>query len=44
MSKVKISERMKMVAQTVTKGLKVADIGCDHAYTSIYLIQENIAT
>lgn len=43
MANVKLSKRMKMVADTVTKGSIVADIGCDHAYTSIYMMQEDIA-
>lgn len=38
-----LSRRLKAVADSVTKGNKVADIGCDHAYISIYLIQEGIA-
>ena len=41
---VQISERLQAVASMVTKGKVVADIGCDHAYTSIYLIQQKIAT
>lgn len=32
-----------MVANMVTKGLKVADIGCDHAHTSIYLVKHKIS-
>ncbi len=38
-----LSERIKSTAGCVTKGHVVADIGCDHAYTSIYLINEGIA-
>lgn len=41
---VQISERLQAVARLVTEGSAVADIGCDHAYTSIYLIQQEIAT
>lgn len=44
MSNIKISERLKKVARCVNKGSKVADIGCDHAYTAIYLIKNDIAT
>lgn len=44
MSSVKISERLKKVAKCVNEGSKVADIGCDHAYTAIYLIKNSIAT
>lgn len=38
-----LSDRLFEIAQMVTPGLKVADIGCDHAYLSIHLIKENIA-
>ena len=34
-----ISERLKTVSSFVTEGMKVADIGTDHAYVPIYLIQ-----
>jgi len=38
-----LSERLLAAAGMVTKGNIVADIGCDHAYTSIYLCQEGIS-
>lgn len=38
-----LSRRLKAVADTVTIGNRVADVGCDHAYISIYLIKNNIA-
>lgn len=38
-----LSQRLKAVADTVTTGNRVADVGCDHAYISIYLIKNNIA-
>lgn len=37
-----ISKRLLAVASMVTPGSIVADIGCDHAYLSIYLIRNNI--
>ncbi len=40
---IELSKRMYMVASMVDKGGSVADIGCDHAYVSIYLIEQNIA-
>jgi tRNA (adenine22-N1)-methyltransferase len=39
-----LSKRLKAVAECVTKGNIVADIGCDHAYTSIYLMENRIAS
>ena len=38
-----LSNRLLAAAGMVTKGNVVADIGCDHAYTSIYLCQAGIA-
>ncbi len=38
-----LSQRLKAVADTVTIGNRVADVGCDHAYISIYLIKNDIA-
>lgn len=43
MKPVQLSNRLLAAAGMVTKGNIVADIGCDHAYTSIYLCQEGIA-
>ncbi len=40
---VQLSKRLLMVANMVTKGNRVADIGCDHAYTSIYLVEKKIS-
>ena len=38
--KVKLTLRMKMNASLVENGAKVADIGCDHGYVAIWLVQE----
>jgi len=38
-----LSKRLLAATELVTKGNMVADIGCDHAYTSIYLCSEGIA-
>ena len=38
-----LSKRLKTAADFVTSGNTVADIGCDHAYISIYLAGHNIA-
>ena len=43
MNNLNISDRLEKVANCVCKGSSVADIGCDHAYTAIYLIKNNIA-
>ncbi|MDF2609441.1 MAG: hypothetical protein K0R92_915 [Lachnospiraceae bacterium] len=34
-----LSKRLQAVADSVTPGNRVADVGCDHAYISIYLIE-----
>ena len=38
-----LSKRLKTVADMVTRGSTVADIGCDHGYVSIYLVKEKLA-
>lgn len=46
MTDIKLSRRMQAVADMVALSgcnLKVADIGCDHAYVSIYLKKKGIA-
>lgn len=40
---VKLSERLQAVADLITPGLRVSDVGCDHGYLSIYLMQNKIA-
>ena len=42
--KVVLSDRLKAVMNMVTPGLCVADVGCDHGFLSIALIQNNIAS
>lgn len=37
-----LSKRLLAVASMVTPGNRVADVGCDHAYTSIYLVEHGI--
>lgn len=41
--KVILSARMQAVADMVTKGNRVCDVGCDHGYVSIYLILNKIS-
>jgi len=41
--KMQLSKRLQAVADFVTKGNRVADVGCDHAYTSIFLAKNQIA-
>lgn len=38
-----LSKRLQAVADMVTAGRNVADVGCDHGYVSIYLMQRRIA-
>ena len=38
-----LSKRLTAVAGLVTEGASVADVGTDHGYIPIYLIQEKIA-
>ncbi|MBE5968348.1 MAG: SAM-dependent methyltransferase [Lachnospiraceae bacterium] len=38
-----LSNRLQAVADLVTPGNRVADIGCDHAYISIYLVEHKIS-
>ena len=38
-----LSERMLRTAAMVSHGNRTADVGCDHAYTSIYLVEQRIA-
>ena len=40
---VRISDRLRIVAHMCDKGAVVADIGTDHGYLPIYLVQEGIA-
>lgn len=38
-----LSKRLQMLAEMVTRGNTVADVGCDHAFLSIYLVQRQIS-
>lgn len=39
-----LSDRLQNVVEFVTPGLRVADIGCDHGYLSIYLLEHKLAS
>lgn len=41
--RMQLSDRMRMNVSLVPKGARVADIGCDHGYASIWLVQHGIA-
>jgi tRNA (adenine22-N1)-methyltransferase len=43
MEYMQLSKRLHAVASLVTVGNRVVDIGCDHAYTSIYLAENQIS-
>ncbi len=43
MKDIELSLRMKTVADMVIPGSRVCDIGCDHAFVSIYLVANGIA-
>ncbi|MDE7427736.1 MAG: class I SAM-dependent methyltransferase, partial [Lachnospiraceae bacterium] len=38
-----LSERLRTVAGMVTRGNVVCDVGCDHGFTAIYLVQQGIS-
>ena len=40
--KVELSERMQSVARLVTKTGTAADVGCDHGYVAIWLVQNHV--
>ena len=40
---IKISKRLESLAKFVEHGDKVIDVGCDHAYLDIYLVQMGIS-
>ncbi len=40
---VRLSERLMAVANMITPGLAVADVGCDHAHLALYLAENDIA-
>ena len=42
MNNIVLSARMQMVADMVTRGNIAADIGCDHGFVSIYLLEQGI--
>lgn len=39
----RLSKRLRVVADMVKPGNAVADIGCDHGYLSVWLVREHIA-
>ena len=43
MAEVILSKRLKGLTEMVTQGNRVVDVGCDHGFVSIYLIQKGIS-
>lgn len=43
MAQVTLSQRLQTLADMVTPGNRVADVGCDHGFVSIYLVQKEIS-
>lgn len=43
MRSVTLSERLRTVAGMVTEGNTVCDVGCDHGFVPIYLVQQGIS-
>ena len=41
--KIPISKRLRLCAQLVPEGARVADIGTDHGYLGLYLLQNGLA-
>ena len=41
--RIRLSKRLQMSADYVRRGCAAADVGCDHAYMAIYLVQNRIA-
>lgn len=44
MKKVTLSKRLQAVANMVTQGHRVCDVGCDHGFVSIYLVEQGISS
>ena len=40
---VELSARMQALTRLVTSGMVVCDVGCDHGFVSIYLVQKGIS-
>lgn len=38
-----LSKRLRTVAGMVTKGSRVCDVGCDHGFVPVYLVQQGIS-
>lgn len=43
MGRVTLSERLRAVVSMVTPGSRVCDVGCDHGFVSIWLIEQQVS-
>ena len=39
--KVQLSERLTAIAEMVTEGNRLVDVGCDHGYLPVYLMLQH---
>ena len=43
MAEIILSNRMQALTDMVTPGTVITDVGCDHGFVSVYLVQKGIS-
>ena len=43
MAEVILSNRMQALTDMVTPGTVITDVGCDHGFVSVYLVQKGLS-